>query len=153
MIRIHRASAEEKKLVSEMFDAVFSFFKIDQPTDVDLTFVGEKVIRELNRDYRGVDRVTDVLSFPNVDVKVPYDIENYPYDLENGALQLGELMICRKRMKEQALEYGHSETRELCFLTVHGLLHLLGFDHMEEPYTSVMRAREKEIMDIMDLHR
>lgn len=153
MIRIHRASAEEKKLVSEMFDAVFSFFKIDQHTDVDLTFVGEKVIRELNRDYRGVDRVTDVLSFPNVDVKVPYDIKNYPYDLENGALQLGELMICRKRMKEQALEYGHSETRELCFLTVHGLLHLLGFDHIKKSDEKVMFGLQEEILNTVGITR
>ena len=153
MIRVYRGNAEEKKLASTMFDLVFSYFNITQPTDVDLSFVGEKVIRELNREYRCVDRVTDVLSFPNVDLHIPYDINDFPYDIENGALQLGELMICRKRMKEQALEYGHSEKRELCFLIVHGLLHLLGFDHMVESDEKIMFAIQDEILETSGIHR
>ena len=153
MIRVYRGSAEEKKLASTIFDLVFSYFNITQPTDVDLSFVGEKVIRELNREYRCVDRVTDVLSFPNVDLHIPYDINDFPYDIENGALQLGELMICRKRMKEQALEYGHSEKRELCFLIVHGLLHLLGFDHMVESDEKIMFAIQDEILETSGIHR
>ena len=153
MIRVYRGNAEEKKLASTIFDLVFSYFNITQPTDVDLSFVGEKVIRELNREYRCVDRVTDVLSFPNVDLHIPYDINDFPYDIENGALQLGELMICRKRMKEQALEYGHSEKRELCFLIVHGLLHLLGFDHMVESDEKIMFAIQDEILETSGIHR
>ncbi len=146
MIRVHQGHKDEKEMVEKMFSAVFSHFAITQPTDVDLTFVGEKTIRELNSQFRQVDRVTDVLSFPNVEVSIPYDVNDYPYDLENGALQLGELMICRKRMKEQAAEYGHGEIRELCFLTVHGLLHLLGFDHIEAADEKVMFAEQEAIL-------
>ena len=74
-------------------------------------------------------------------------------DYDGDLLLLGDIVLSLERAQAQAEEYGHTLQREVGFLTVHSTLHLLGFDHMEEPYTSVMRAREKEIMDIMDLHR
>ena len=74
-------------------------------------------------------------------------------DYDGDLLLLGDIVISLEKAKEQAEEYGHSLEREVGFLTVHSTLHLLGFDHMEEPYTTLMRDREKEIMNIMDLHR
>ena len=121
--------------------------------------VDDDEIQVINREQRGKDMSTDVLSFPTV---------NYPqgktagscerllrreYDPEMGASLLGDIIISMDHVRAQAEEYGHSLEREVGFLTVHSTLHLLGFDHMEEPFTSVMRAREKEIMDIMELHR
>lgn len=87
----------------------------------DVILVDEKTIQDINRDYRKIDRVTDVISFA---------FEDNDNKLYQNKRILGEIYICIPRMKEQAKEYGHSETRELAFLAVHGLLHLLGYDHM-----------------------
>lgn len=128
------------------------FNKLNQKENLccELIFCDEEKIRELNAEYRAVDSVTDVLSFPSLDgirgkilSKKDYPLE---YDEEQKALFIGSIAICVKRAKEQALEYGHSEKREFTFLTVHALLHLMGYDHMEEEDRVEMRALEDEIM-------
>ncbi len=128
------------------------FNKLNQKENLccELIFCDEEKIRELNAEYRTVDSVTDVLSFPSLDgirgkilSKKDYPLE---YDEEQKALFIGSIAICVKRAKEQALEYGHSEKREFTFLTVHALLHLMGYDHMEEEDRVEMRALEDEIM-------
>ena len=88
-----------------------------------IVFVENEYIKELNRDYRGIDKVTDVISFAFE------DNESMVY---NNTRVLGDIYVCIPRMKEQALAYGHSVKRELSFLVVHGLLHLIGYDHMEK---------------------
>ena len=98
-------------------------------------------IRDLNRDFRHIDRVTDVLTFPAWEGEDPLSGDGY----------LGDIMICYERAKEQASEYGHSLARELAFLTVHGVLHLLGYDHMTPDEETVMRSRQTEILDRMGL--
>lgn len=113
--------------------------------EVSVTFVGPEEIRELNRDYRGIDKVTDVLSFPQFD-----DFENLP-DIDE--LCLGDVVICRERAEEQAEEYGHSYERELVYLFVHSILHLLGYDHMEEEEKKEMRGREEEVMTFLGIER
>lgn len=100
-------------------------------------------IQELNRDFRHVDRVTDVLTFPAWEGEDPLGGDGY----------LGDIMICYDRAKEQAEEYGHSLARELAFLTVHGVLHLLGYDHMTEPEEKVMREKQTAILNGMGLQR
>lgn len=100
-------------------------------------------IQRLNRDFRHVDRVTDVLTFPAWEGEDPLGGDGY----------LGDIMICYDRAKEQAEEYGHSLARELAFLTVHGVLHLLGYDHMTEPEEKVMREKQTAILDGMGLSR
>lgn len=98
-------------------------------------------IRDLNRDFRHVDRVTDVLTFPAWEGEDPLSGDGY----------LGDIMICYERAKEQSFEYGHSITRELAFLTVHGVLHLLGYDHMTLEEEKTMRSRQTEILNGMGL--
>ena len=98
-------------------------------------------IRDLNRDFRHIDRVTDVLTFPAWEGEDPLSGDGY----------LGDIMICYERAKEQAREYGHSLARELAFLTVHGVLHLLGYDHMTQDEETVMRSKQTEILDRMGL--
>ena len=111
-----------------------------------VTFVGLEEIHELNREYRGVDRPTDVLSFPQFE-----DIsEELP---EVGEICLGDVVICEEKAREQATEYGHSFERELVYLFTHSVLHLLGYDHMEEAEKQEMRAREEEIMRHIGLSR
>ncbi|MDO4778999.1 MAG: rRNA maturation RNase YbeY [Tissierellia bacterium] len=103
--------------------------------EISISFVEEQEIRQLNRDYRGKDSVTDVLSFPI---------------FERGEIpdfgMLGDVIICTKRAKEQADEFGHSLDREIHYLITHSILHLLGYDHMEEDEKIEMRTLEKEVM-------
>ena len=108
------------------------------PGEVSVSFVDAERIHGLNRDYRGVDRPTDVLSFPLGQDGV------YDRNLETGALQLGDIVISIEKAVEQARIYGHSLQREIGFLTVHSMLHLLGYDH-ESGGLEMVRMREKEI--------
>lgn len=103
-----------------------------------IVFVDNEKIQYLNKNYRNIDRITDVISFAFEDnQKVVY----------NNVRFLGEIYICIPRMIEQALEYGHSETRELAFLTVHGLLHLLGYDHMTKEDEEIMFTLQEVILN------
>lgn len=120
-----------------------------EDVDVEINVVDEEEIREINNQERGIDKVTDVLSFQNLfDVKLPIDPEDYPYDInvEDGSVFLGEIFICEKRAIEQAEEYGHSLEREISFLTCHGMLHLLGYDHEEKSEEEEMMALTEEIL-------
>lgn len=117
----------------------------------DLTFCDEEQIKELNKTYRNVDSVTDVLSFPSLNgicgkvvTKKQFPVD---YDYDEKAIFIGSVAICLKRASEQAVEYGHSLKRELTFLTVHSLLHLMGYDHILEDDRIVMRKLENEIME------
>lgn len=103
-----------------------------------IVFVDEVTIQKMNRDYRGIDRITDVISFAFEDNgKIGY----------NTPRVLGDIYICIPRMQEQANEYGHSEKRELAFLTVHGLLHLLGYDHQTTEEEKIMFGLQELILD------
>ena len=106
--------------------------------DITVLIAGPDHIQQLNRDFRGVDRVTDVLTFPSREgTDLPGSPDGY----------LGDIMICRRRAVEQAAEYGHSLSRELAFLAVHGTLHILGYDHMNEAEERIMRARQRTILE------
>lgn len=107
--------------------------------EVSLSFVSEDEIRELNRNFRGIDKPTDVLSFPQFEPD-----ETVP---EEGPIFLGDVVICSDVCKRQALEYGHSENREFTYLFVHSILHLLGYDHMDEGERHRMRKREDNILE------
>jgi probable rRNA maturation factor len=118
-------------------------FALDERTEVSVTFADDLLIQDLNKTYRGIDRATDVLSFA-------FD------EGEDGAPEvplqdpeihlLGDIVISLEKTIAQAEEYGHSEERELAFLFVHGMLHLLGYDHQEEKDTNEMRKMEEEIL-------
>lgn len=108
---------------------------MDNDYEISISIVDEEEIRNLNRDYRGVDSVTDVLSFPL------YERDKIP-----SFGMLGDIVICSARVKDQAKEFNHSEEREFIYLTIHSLLHLLGYDHIEEGDRLEMRSLEKEIM-------
>ena len=100
-------------------------------------------IQTLNRDFRHVDAVTDVLTFPAWEGEISLSADGY----------LGDIMICYERAKEQAEAYGHSLERELSFLAVHGVLHLLGYDHMTEQDERVMREKQTAILDSIGVTR
>ncbi|HIV68601.1 MAG TPA: rRNA maturation RNase YbeY [Candidatus Butyricicoccus stercorigallinarum] len=123
---------------------------------VDVTLVDGETIREINRENRGKDAVTDVLSFPMLeffDGEWPEDVEE-ERSPEDGSLLLGDMMLNYERAVEQAAEYGHSVARECGFLTVHSVLHLLGYDHeRSEQERQLQRAREEAVLAGLGLMR
>lgn len=110
----------------------------DEECEVSVSFVSEEEIRELNSEYRDKDAVTDVLSFPQY--------EDISQIIAEPYLCLGDVIICPQRASEQALDYGHSYEREMVYLMVHSILHLLGYDHMEEAEKKIMREKEEAVM-------
>ena len=112
--------------------------------EVSVSFVSAEEIRTLNRDYRGVDSVTDVLSFPQYED---------PEEMVGESIAVGDVVICDAKAKSQAEEYGHSYEREIIYLFVHSMLHLLGYDHMEPAEKEEMRAREEAVMDRLGIPR
>ena len=136
--------------------ALSDFVQTDVPLKIECEFVDEEEIRRLNSEMRGIDKVTDVLSFPELEnIKgKPIKKAEHPFELdEDGALLIGSLAVCVKRAKEQVEEYNHSYYRELNYLIVHGILHCLGYDHIEEKDKAEMRAKEEEILGGMGITR
>ncbi|MFR8926741.1 rRNA maturation RNase YbeY [Peptoniphilus senegalensis] len=136
-----KISEEIKDLIEKSIAAVLKVEELDENVEVSVSFVGDEEIRELNRDYRGVDKSTDVLSFPMDD----------EFILDNRIL--GDVIINTRRVMEQAEELGHSNEREFSYLTVHSILHLLGYDHMEDEDKRQMREREKLAMKELSIYR
>ena len=135
-------------LIRRSCNAVLDFEHFDGPAEISVTFVDNNRIHELNREYRGKDSATDVLSFP-LGENGEYDI-----DEDNGCKLLGDIVISMERAMEQANLYGHPLQREVAFLTVHSMLHLLGYDHMDEDAQKAqMRGREEAIMSQLGLER
>ena len=138
-----------KEILETMEKAAVKALELEElPEDrceVSVTFVDMETIHNLNLEYRGVDRPTDVLSFPQfeTDEEVP----------DFGPVELGDVVICRDKAQEQAEEYGHSFEREIIYLFTHSILHLLGYDHEEDEDRKVMRAREEEIMEYLGITR
>ena len=106
-----------------------------------IIFIDDEKMHEMNKAYRGIDRTTDLLSFALNDNK----------HIDSVINSLGDIFISIPKMKSQAIEYGHSEKRELSFLTLHGLLHLLGYDHMNESEEKIMFGLQKEILDELEI--
>lgn len=146
------SEAEKNRLCA----ALEGLAKSDLPLAIEIIIVSEEEIRALNNRERGIDRVTDVLSFPTMeDIKgVPLLAEEHAEELdEEERLLLGSVVICEKRAQEQAEEYGHSYERELYYLAVHGVLHCLGYDHETEEERAEMREKEEAVMQKLGLKR
>lgn len=136
--------------------AMDTFLVSDVDISIELLFVSDTEIKQLNKDTRGVDKVTDVLSYPTLDgiCGKPLYKKDFPYDLdEENRLLIGSVVVCRERAKEQAEEYGHSYKRELHYLFVHGIMHCLGYDHIEEQDKILMRQAEEKVLSVMGITR
>ncbi|MBQ7365501.1 MAG: rRNA maturation RNase YbeY [Clostridia bacterium] len=133
-----------KRLIKKAIVATLRYEDFERPCEVSVTLVDNDAIREINREHRGIDRPTDVLSFPMFDE-----------DFDNGEMCiLGDIVLSVEKAVEQAEAYGHSLRREVAFLTVHSVLHLLGFDHEEgKAAESEMFAMQEEILSLMKLTR
>ncbi len=150
------------KIYCDQFDFSALEKAFDGETESDCVLAAEIVvtdeeeIRRLNCETRGVDAVTDVLSYPSLDNirGVTLKKADFPMDLdEEGNLFLGSIAICKKRAEEQAEEFGHSFLREVNYLACHGMWHLLGYDHMTDGDKAVMREREEKVMSKAGLKR
>ena len=113
-----------------------------------VNFVSDEQIKRLNREFRKIDKVTDVLSFPNLQKKAGESLKNFQSDadFDTNMLFLGDVIISKNVAKAQAREFGHSMKREVCFLALHGLLHLLGYDHIEKDDEKIMNKLQDEIL-------
>ncbi len=118
--------------------------------EVGITFTDDEQIRILNREHRGIDRATDVLSFPMLDN--PQNPQKYDMTEENKVL-LGDIVISLERAERQAEEYGHGYEREIAFLIVHSMMHLLGYDHIEDEERAVMRKHEDAVLEELQILR
>ena len=131
--------------VERVMLAVLDYEDYDDNYEVSLSFVDNEEIRNLNRDFRNIDRVTDVLSFPM--------LSDDEFDIEYEVESLGDIVISIQRADEQAEEFDHSLEREICFLVCHSMFHLLGYDHMEEEEAKDMHRREEEVLNGLDITR
>lgn len=135
-----------KSIFKDFEDAskvILEMENINEEVEISVSFVNDEEIKQLNRDYRDKDNVTDVLSFPT---EMNYHIEGIP-------VILGDVVICLKRAKEQSEEFGHSFERELVYLFVHSMFHLLGYDHIDEDDKVLMRKKEKEALKRIGIFR
>lgn len=140
--------------------AVLEEEKCPFDVEINLTITDDDGIHEMNRQFRDIDRPTDVLSFPNIAYEEPgvfpsEDDEQWNdcIDLDTGVIMLGDIVINEKRVREQALEYGHSEKREFAFLVAHSMLHLCGYDHMEANEAKVMEDKQNLILNGLGITR
>lgn len=148
---------EEPYEFDKIADAVYKKLGQTDKLSIELDFVSPEEIQTLNREYRGVDRVTDVLSFPYLDGVKGKVIRREDFgddiDDETDSVLIGSVCINPERAKEQAEEYGHSLKREVCYLALHGFLHCFGFDHVEKADEVEMTVLANEIMDSLDIKR
>ena len=127
--------------------------------EINITLVDEETIQNVNREYREVDRVTDVLSFPMLDYEQPGDFDGIDEDEvdnfnpDTGELLLGDIMLCVPKIYAQAEEYGHTPEREYAFLIVHSMLHLFGYDHMEPEEAAEMEQKQRDILNELHILR
>ncbi len=155
VINFHKVNFISRKLIKKIFTVamiVTENYKSD--SQIDVSFVSEEEIKKLNNQHRGVDKVTDVLSFPLLNISYPQKLEDYKEEAEpDGILRLGDVVICKQKAYAQAKEYGHSKQREIAFLALHGLLHLLGYDHIEKNDEMIMNSTCEKILSSLNIKR
>ena len=150
---------DEEEVAIKVIEEALDYEKCPYEVEISVTLTDNAGIHELNKEHRGIDRPTDVLSFPNVDYDIPADfstiedmIEDY-FNPESGELCLGDIIISIDKVYEQAQEYGHDPLREYAFLVAHSMLHLLGYDHMEPDEAAVMETKQEEILSKLGITR
>jgi probable rRNA maturation factor len=148
------------KLLENVTNTVLEAEEVKVSCEISIILVDNEEIRNLNREYRNIDRETDVLSFPMLDYeaervyKEVYALEEHDEsDFDGGELVLGDMALSLEKAFEQSVEYGHTFMREVAYLTVHSILHLLGYDHMKEDEKLKMRAVEESILEKLMITR
>ena len=141
-------------IIEDVINASIDYLKCPYECEVAVTLVDNHEIQEINLSERGIDKPTDVLSFPMLDFDSPNDlsyIEKYPQDYfnpETGELLLGDIVISLEKVASQAEEYGHSQKREIAFLVAHSCLHLFGYDHIDDAEREEMEELQNNILNM-----
>lgn len=131
--------------IEDIVEEVLDYEGYSDDYDISISFVDNKEIHELNKQFRGVDRATDVLSFPMLSDEFE--------DVEYEEMSLGDIVVSLERALEQSIEYGHSFEREVCFLVCHSMFHLLGYDHDTDENTREMREKEEAVLTKLNITR
>ncbi len=149
----------EEELAEKVIAYCLEYMEFPYEAEVNLTLTDNEGIHAINKEFRSIDRPTDVLSFPMLSYEAPGDfsfLENESdddFDPDTGEALLGDIVISVEKVKEQAESYNHSEMREYAFLIVHSMLHLFGFDHMEAEEAAVMEEKQREILNGLQILR
>lgn len=147
-------SEDRRAFICKVIRTALAAEGVDFPCEVDVLITDDEAIHQVNLDMRGVDRATDVLSFPEFDLTPGQLPEAEDADPGTGLVPLGDMVISMEHVAAQAREYGHAKRRELSYLVVHSVLHLLGYDHLDEgPQKARMRAREEAILGELGIGR
>lgn len=152
-------SFDVKETIEKVILQALDYVSCPYECSINVLLTNDDSIHEMNREYRDTDRATDVLSFPMLEYDTPADfsfVEDDPEsyaDPDSGELVLGDIVISLERMEAQAKEYNHSLRRELAFLVAHSMLHLCGYDHMEEGEREIMEQKQEEILRQLGITR
>lgn len=149
----------EEEIIRDVVFAALAYENCPYEAEVNVVVTDNEEIRALNRQYREMDVPTDVLSFPMLEFETPSDFSHVEDDYEDcfnpetGELMLGDIILSAEKIREQAESYGHSQTRELAFLVAHSMLHLCGYDHVEEAGRKEMERKQREILELRGYKR
>jgi len=147
-----------EELLEKVVNAAIDYVACPYEIELNILLTDDENIHKLNSEFRNIDSATDVLSFPMLSYEKPADFsgcetEEDCFNPETGELMLGDIVISLEKVKEQAEKYGHSEKRELAFLTAHSMLHLFGYDHMTEQEAAEMEQKQEDILQILGIGR
>lgn len=154
-----RLPLETKETAELVINAALDYVECPYEAEVNLVLTTNDEIREMNRMFRQIDKATDVLSFPMLEYEVPGDFTKFEdqtedaFNPETGELILGDIVISKDKVLEQAEAYGHSPRREFAFLIAHSMLHLFGYDHMEEEERLLMEQKQRDILENVQILR
>ncbi|MDO4522845.1 MAG: rRNA maturation RNase YbeY [Eubacteriales bacterium] len=151
-------SFDVRKIAQQVAEAVLDSEGCPYEAQVNVTLTDDETIHEINREQRGIDRPTDVLSFPMSQFETAGDFafleEAFDsFEPDSGELMLGDIVISVDKVRQQASEYGHSELREYAFLLAHSMFHLIGYDHMEPEEAQVMEAKQEAVLESLHILR
>ena len=142
-----------RKIIEDSINLSLDFEKVPYECEISVTIVDDERIHEINKEFREIDRSTDVLSFPLNEFEKAADWQNFDEDkasfnYDTGELMLGDIILSAEHIIKQANEYGHTRKRELAFLVIHSILHLLGYDHITKEDEEEMFSRQRQILDL-----
>ena len=154
----HRLDLPYEEIIRSVAEAALDYEECPYEAEVNVLLTDNEGIHELNREHRGIDRPTDVLSFPMAEYESPADFsaleeQDDCFNPDTGELMLGDIVISVEKVQEQAAAFGHSEKRELAFLVAHSMLHLMGYDHMEDSEREEMEERQRRILEQLNISR
>ena len=151
---VPNVSESKRAFIRKVIRTALTAEGVDFPCEIDVELTDDETIHEINREMREVDRATDVLSFPMLELSPGELPDTEDADPGTGLVPLGDMVISLEHVAAQAKEYGHSNRRELAYLVTHSVLHLLGYDHLDEgPMKKQMREHEERIMKLLALER